>query len=101
MLADPGRVHADPVGEDRLLADLEHELIGRAGVVRVMVVAEGEIAEFHAHFPFYASIGFRRMPICFTSTSTTSPGFMKTLGLRPKPTPLGEPVVITSPGLNR
>jgi len=48
VLADPARVHADAVGEDRLLADLEHELVRAARVRRVVVVAQGEIAEFHA-----------------------------------------------------
>src|SRR5258706_15152129 len=48
MLADPRRMHADLVGEDRLLADVEHQLVRRARVVRVVVVAEREVAEFHA-----------------------------------------------------
>ncbi|MEJ2121703.1 MAG: hypothetical protein P8Z76_13550 [Alphaproteobacteria bacterium] len=47
MLADPGRVIAELVGQDRLLADLGDELIGGAGIVFVVVVAEREIAEFH------------------------------------------------------
>src|ERR1700677_2655638 len=33
-----------------------------------------------------------------TVMSTTSPGFRKICGVRPKPTPGGEPVVSTSPG---
>src|SRR3546814_10502159 len=37
-------------------------------------------------------------PIPPTSTSTVSPSFMKIGGLREKPTPLGVPVAMTSPG---
>ena len=47
VLTDPAGVHADTVGEDRLLADFQHELVRAAGVVRVMVVAEREVTEFH------------------------------------------------------
>ena len=47
MLADPGRVHAELVGIERLGDDVGDELIGGAGIVGVMVVAEREIAEVH------------------------------------------------------
>lgn len=36
----------------------------------------------------------------WTLTSTTGPGLAYSLGLRPKPTPAGVPVAITSPGRN-
>ena len=41
------------------------------------------------------------VPTPSSSTSTVSPAFMNTGGLRPMPTPAGEPVVTKSPGLNR
>ena len=47
MLADPGRVHAELVGIERLGGDVGDELVGGARIVRVMVVAQREIAEFH------------------------------------------------------
>ena len=48
-----------------------------------------------------AFTGFESTPMPLTSTSIVSPAFMNTLGLRPKPTPLGEPVVMQSPGWKR
>ena len=47
MLADPGRMHAQLVGIDRLVEDVGDEDVGRARVVLVMIVAEREIAEIH------------------------------------------------------
>ena len=51
MLADPGRMHAELVGIQRFVGDVGDELVGRARVVRVMVVAQCEIAEFHFILP--------------------------------------------------
>jgi hypothetical protein len=47
MLADPGRMHSDVLGMDRLVANLEQELLGGPRIVGIAVVAEREIAEFH------------------------------------------------------
>ena len=47
MLADPGRVHAELVGVERLGGDVGDELVGVARIVLVVIVAEREIAEFH------------------------------------------------------
>ena len=42
--------------------------------------------------------GLRSVPMLEISTSTVSPGFIQTGGLRPAPTPPGVPVTMTSPG---
>src|SRR5688572_13631500 len=42
----------------------------------------------------------RRVPILLISTSSTSPAFIQTGGLRLAPMPSGVPVAITSPGDN-
>ena len=47
VLADPGRVHAELVGIERLGGDVGNELIGGARVVFVVVVAQCEVAEVH------------------------------------------------------
>ena len=47
MLADPGRVHAELVGVERLGGDVGDELVGVARVVLVVIVAQREVAEFH------------------------------------------------------
>ena len=47
MLADPGRMHAELVGIERFGGDVGDELVGVAGVVLVVIVAEREVAEFH------------------------------------------------------
>ncbi len=52
---------------------------------------------FDAHAQSSAMV-LRSTPMASTSTSTTSPGFMNTGGLRLLPTPPGVPVTITSPG---
>ena len=39
MLTDPAGVHTDRIREDRLLADLEDEVVRRAPIVGVVVVA--------------------------------------------------------------
>lgn len=44
------------------------------------------------------AIVLRKQPMRVTSTSTTSPSFMKTGGVRFAPTPPGVPVTMTSPG---
>src|SRR5712671_8044235 len=51
MLADPGRMHAEAVGVERLVGDVGHELVGAARIVFVVVVAQREVAEFHAVLP--------------------------------------------------
>ena len=48
MFADPGRVHAERLGEDRLVADLRHEGFRGPGIAGITVVAQREIAEFHS-----------------------------------------------------
>ena len=45
-----------------------------------------------------ATTGLRSTPMPLTSTSTTSPSFMNSLGVRRAPTPPGVPETITSPG---
>src|ERR1700716_26719 len=47
MLADPGRIHAEPIGVQRLFGDVGDELVRRPRVVLVVIVAQGEVAEFH------------------------------------------------------
>ena len=51
MLADPGRMHAELVGVERLGGDVGDELVGVARVVLVVIVAEREVAEFHGSPP--------------------------------------------------
>ena len=53
MLADPGRVHADLVGIERLSRDVGDELVRRPWVVLVVIVAQREIAEVHAAPPVW------------------------------------------------
>src|SRR5207253_5252711 len=48
MLADPRRVEADLFSINRLVHDVGDKPIGGSGVVRVTIVAQREIAEFHA-----------------------------------------------------
>src|SRR5215470_13839341 len=47
VLADPGRVQANLFGPQRLGIDVLQELLGRARIVGVAVVAQREVAEFH------------------------------------------------------
>ena len=51
MLADPGRMHAELIGIERLRGDVGDEGVGVARIVFVVVVAESEIAEFHNALP--------------------------------------------------
>ena len=51
MLADPGRVHAELVGIERLVGDVGDELVGVTRVVFVVVIAEREVAEVHVLLP--------------------------------------------------
>jgi hypothetical protein len=51
MLADPCRVEPDRLGPQRLLVDLVDELLGAAPIIRLAVVAQGEIAEIHRALP--------------------------------------------------
>src|SRR5262249_43484491 len=51
MLADPGRVHADLLGVERLGGDVTDELIRGAAVVFVVIVAQRKIAEVHRYLP--------------------------------------------------
>src|ERR1700686_1272669 len=55
MLADPGRVHAERIGIDRLGGDVGDELVGQPRIVVVVIVAEREIAEIHRILPAGAS----------------------------------------------
>src|SRR5262249_6278554 len=52
VLADPSRVHAELVGVQGLLRDVGDELVRRPCVVLVVIVAQGEVAEFHNTPPF-------------------------------------------------
>src|SRR5215510_988470 len=52
VLADPSRVHAELVGVQGLLRDVADELVRRPCVVFVVIVAQGEVAEFHNTPPF-------------------------------------------------
>ena len=58
MLADPGRVHAELVGQERFLGDVGDELVRGPGVVLVVIVAQGEIAEVHGATPVFAEGDF-------------------------------------------
>ena len=51
VLADPGRVHTELIGMERFLGDVGDELVRRPCVVLVVIVAQGEIAEFHSAPP--------------------------------------------------
>ena len=51
VLADPGRMHADRLAVERLGRDVGDELIRRARVIVVVVVAQREIAEVHQSLP--------------------------------------------------
>ena len=51
MLADPGRMHAELFGIERLVGDVLDEGVGGTGVVLVVIVAEREVAEFHGLLP--------------------------------------------------
>src|SRR5258705_8013979 len=50
MLADPGRMHAEPIGVQCFFRYVGDELVRRPRVVLVVIVAQGEVAEFH-HTP--------------------------------------------------
>src|SRR5262249_22292303 len=45
-----------------------------------------------------ATTAWRRLPMCCTRPSITSPGHTHSCGLRPAPTPSGVPVAMMSPG---
>jgi hypothetical protein len=47
VLADPCRVQTYIFGVDRLIDDVGDELVGRARIVAIGVVAEREVAELH------------------------------------------------------
>src|SRR6185437_1002764 len=51
VLADPGRMHAELVGIERFRRDIGDELVGGAGIVVVVIVAQREVAEFHDALP--------------------------------------------------
>src|ERR1700721_636452 len=55
VVADPGRVHAELVGIERLGRDVGDELVGAAPIALVVSVAEGEITEIHGDLPHRAS----------------------------------------------
>ena len=56
VLADPGRVHAELVGVERLGGDVGDELVGVARIVFVVIVAEREVAEFHVRLLLRAAV---------------------------------------------
>src|SRR6516165_1706473 len=43
-------MHAQRIGIESLGHDLGHESVGVAGIDRIVIVTQGEIAEFHVHF---------------------------------------------------
>src|SRR5713101_466978 len=47
MIADPGRVEADFLGPQRLGVDVLDEVLGRARIVGIAVVAQREVTELH------------------------------------------------------
>ena len=49
MLADPGGMHAQFLGIDRLVDDLKQQLFDCPGVVSVGVVGVRKVAELHRH----------------------------------------------------
>jgi len=48
MLADPDGMEAQRLGVERLVDDVEHQRVRTPGIADVMIVAQREIAEFHA-----------------------------------------------------
>src|SRR5215212_1659076 len=68
MLADPGRVHAELIGVERLGGDIGDELVGVPRIVLVVIVAEGEVAEFHVRLLRLAAA--RRL--CFTGNNAAA-----------------------------
>src|SRR5262249_62250601 len=51
MLADPGRMQAHLLGKQRLVVDVLDEVLGRARIVGIAIVAEREVAEVHRSLP--------------------------------------------------
>ena len=49
MFADPGRAVAELVCQNCLFADLQHEVVRRTRIVRIIVVGECEIPEIDRH----------------------------------------------------
>jgi hypothetical protein len=47
VLADPGGVEPDRLGIECLVVDFPDELLGRARIVGMTIVREGEVAELH------------------------------------------------------
>ena len=47
VLADPGRMHADLLGVERFRGDVLDELVSRALVVLIVIIAQGEISKIH------------------------------------------------------
>jgi len=52
MFANPGRMHANLVGMDRLRPYIQYELFRRTADFRIDVVAERKVTEFHHPSPF-------------------------------------------------
>src|SRR5262249_24763026 len=66
VLADPSRVHAEPVGVQGFLGDVGDELVRRPGVVLVVIVAQGEVAEFHNTPPLPCCVPLARWAAALT-----------------------------------
>ena len=47
MLADPDRMHAELLGVQRFGGDVGDELVGRAGIVLVVIVAKRKVTKLH------------------------------------------------------
>ena len=51
MLADPGRMHAELVGIERLGGDVGDELVRGARIIFVVIIAQRKVAEIHVSLP--------------------------------------------------
>src|SRR5579872_3652125 len=56
VLADPGRMHAELLGIERLRGDVGDELVRGAGIVLIMIVAQREITELHLVLPEWRAV---------------------------------------------
>ena len=53
MLPDPGGMHAELFGEQRLLDDFADELVGGAAIAGILIVAQCEITKFQRFLPVF------------------------------------------------
>src|SRR3977135_84723 len=74
MLADPGRVEADFLGPQRLGVDVLDEVLVRARIVGIAVVAQREVTELHGVSSRLAA-KVRRFRLFVNANKRTSRGF--------------------------